>query len=178
MSENIPEDRTDFLPQSKYPGRKPRNIDFSNPEIANWAEAVHEDRQLASELEDSLNQAAERNKDNPGFLKKLSGLAATLGLAIAVVGGAKFAAENSRLSESDQRSPEASALSPEEQQKRAVEGMEKQKTQEEAAAWHKKETAAEAEKQKETLEESPGKPETPQTVENQDSEGPDTTKIE
>lgn len=175
------ENRADFFPQPQDPERKPRNIDFSNPETANWAEiaeAIKEDPQLRSDWDKAGKAAVERNKDKPAWLRSFSLLAATLSLTATLWALQECSSKDGRVPEPDQRSPEASIPSPEEEQRRAVKAMEEQKTQEEAAAWHKEETAAEAEKEKKDLEESFKGPETPQTVKDQDTEGLDTTNIE
>ncbi len=146
-----------FDPQRRVedPARAPRNVDLSQPEVANWGE-IALDPETKSEMTEVLNRAAQRNAAQPDLLKRIKQVGALLGVAVAVVGGGYALSQNgpaevARPAESSQPfAPEADQMKAETEASLAKQSMD-----EEAKAYHEatqqSSAIAEAKKYEQTL---------------------------
>lgn len=169
-------ERTDFLPHPNEPEREPKNIDFSNPEIANWGEikeAIWEDEELKQDLENTLNKAAQKNKDNPKIIKTIGRIAAILGLTVAVLAGARFVATKNGLEETPDIPETSDTQGATEKRHQATSGI----TDQEAREYLENTPDVEAQKEKEMVEEALTPSEVPNTVKDQNFEGLDTSSL-
>jgi len=172
------EERTDFLPKTEDLDRTPANVDFKKPEVANWAEIteiIQSDLEIRSGFQKVLNDAYELCTD-PKLKDKIVRVAVILGLAFTAHQGIKYTAEAIK----DQPKPADSAtgFTPSPEQSEAVAGMQQQDIQEDAQKYYEELKATEAAAAKEAVANATAPAEMPQTVQNQNFEGLDTSSLE
>ena len=119
---------------------------FSDQEVATPEEAkeyIQSHPELKKDLEDGLNEAAQKNKNNPSALKVIGYIGATGGLTIAVLSGARYVQENQQLAPDYKPNETSETMTPE------AKAMQERDMQYEAEAFHKEQTAIEADLEKE-----------------------------